>query len=259
MLYREALRQTAHSVARGWIVILALIMFAVGMQVAGALAAPLGLLGGFLLGAVNALLVGATLHLIEQTLSGSRPLGWREVGESVGHYFWDVIGVGFVLWVPLLVLERGAAGTPYGPAFSAMVFLLLFILLNPLPEIIYQTHPPSPIDAIRSSYDFVVDNWIEWFLPLALAFAPFGISFFFRISGLMGQGGVLNFFDLLTLPSVLLTRWLTLLGLPDMAASTLVLVGTPVAATLMLIFRGHLFRALRGSTRRKRLYQARFG
>jgi hypothetical protein len=257
-LYRQAFSQTARSFARGWIVAVALVLFAVAMQMAGVVAAPFGLLGGFLLGAVNALLVGATLSLIEQTLAGSRRLGLRDVGANIGRYFREVISVGFVLWIPIMVLERGLAANPYGPAIGAMVFFLLFILLNPAPEVIYQVRPGSPLEVIRHSYEFVIENWIEWFLPLALVVAPFGLSFFLMVSGRLGRGAGLEFFELLTLPYALLTHWLTLLGLPGGAASTLVVLLTPVATAVMLIFRGHLFAALHGSTRRMRLFQARF-
>jgi len=52
-LYREALHATVRSLARGWIIALAVVLFAGIMLVASAIAAPLGILGGFLLGAVN--------------------------------------------------------------------------------------------------------------------------------------------------------------------------------------------------------------
>ena len=64
-LYRQALRQTWQSLQRGWITILAVIGFLFLLIVAQQIAAPLGIAGGFLLGAVNALLVGVTLSLIE--------------------------------------------------------------------------------------------------------------------------------------------------------------------------------------------------
>ena len=66
-------------------------------------AGPLGIAGGFMLGAVNALLVGATLRLIEQSLNAARTITIQDVSESFGHYFWDVIGVGFVLWLPTML------------------------------------------------------------------------------------------------------------------------------------------------------------
>ena len=258
-LYQHALRATARSFVRSWVIAIAVVGFAIMMVMATVLVSPLGLLGGFILGALNALLIGATLSLIEQAVLGSRPLGWRDIGESFGQYFWDVIGVGFVLWVPILLLERGLAANPNGPFLAAAIFLLLFILLNPAPEVIYQVRHSSPLDVIRESYEFVIENWIEWFLPLAIVVAPLGLSFFLGISGRLGRGAGLDFFQVLILPFTLLTAWLSYLGLPSGAGSTLVILLTPPAAVAMLIFRGHLFAALHGSSRRQRIFQGRGG
>lgn len=94
-LYRDALHATGRSLVRGWFVILAVIVFTLLMMLAHQIARPLGMLGGFLLGAVNALLIGATLSLIEQCIKGMRTITMQDVMESMGHYFWDVISVGF--------------------------------------------------------------------------------------------------------------------------------------------------------------------
>jgi hypothetical protein len=102
-----------------------------------------------------------------------------------------------------------------------------------------------------------VQNWIEWFLPLALVVAPFGLSFFFTISERMGRGALLDFFQLLALPFQLLQQALSYLGLPSAAGLTLLVLLTPLATVAMLIFRGHLFAALHGSSRRKRAFQGR--
>ena len=69
-LYREAMRATGRSLIHGWIIIIALIAFAVAFWLAASLARPLGIAGGFILGAVNALLIGSTLSLIEQAVKG---------------------------------------------------------------------------------------------------------------------------------------------------------------------------------------------
>ena len=257
-LYVDALQATARSLVHGWMMAIGVVIFAVLMLIAATIAAPLGIVGGFILGAVNALLIGATLSLVEQAVMQSRRLVFQDITSSFGQYFWDVINLGFVLWLPLLVLQMGSAANPYGPFLVAAVFLLIFILLNPAPEVIYQIRPGSPLEVIRTSYEFVLDNWIEWFLPLAIVVAPLGLSFFFRISSRAGGGVALDFFQMLMLPFTLLTAWLGYLGLPDAASSGVVLVLTPLAAVAMMIFRGHLFAALKNSTRRKRLYEARF-
>ncbi len=258
-LYQAALHATAQSFARCWIISVAVVIFAGLMVAATSVAAPLGILGGFILGAVNALLIGTTLSLIQQAVRSSRRLALRDIWESVGQYFWDVIGVGFVLWVPIMLLERGMANNPNGPFLAAAIFLLLFILLNPAPEVIYQLRRDSPLNVIRESYEFVIENWIEWFLPLVVILAPLGFSFFFGISSRLGRGAGLGFFQVLMLPFTLLTAWFGYLGLPDAVSQLLVLVFTPPAAVAMLIFRGHLFAALYGSSRRQRLFQSGIG
>ena len=256
-LYRQALVATGRSFARGWILVVAVVVFGVLMVIATRIAAPLGMLGGFVLGAVNALLIGATLSLVEQAVMGQRPLGLADVRESFGQYFWDVIGVGFVLWVPMLLLDTGVTSNPNGAFFAAAIFLLLFILLNPAPEVIYQVRHQSPLDVLRESYEFVIENWIEWFLPLAIVVAPFGMSFFFALSGRLGRGAGLDFFQVLILPFTLLQGWLEYIGLGEVG--WLLYLLTPPVAVAMLLFRGHLFKALHGSTRRQRLFEAGFG
>ena len=145
-LYRVVLQKTWQSLRRGWITILAIIGFSFLLNVAQQIAAPLGIVGGFILGAVNALLVGATLSLIEQSIRYARPLKARDIFDSFGHYFWDVIGVGFVLWIPLMALTMVAQTNPNGLFLSYAVMLLIFILLNPAPEVIYQVRHDSPLD-----------------------------------------------------------------------------------------------------------------
>ena len=111
-LYRNAFRKTWHSLLSGWMTIVAVVGFVFLLLLATQIASPLGMAGGFLLGAVNALLVGATLSLIEQSVSYARTITIKDVLDSFGHYFWDVIGVGFVLWLPLMALDMGTQQNP---------------------------------------------------------------------------------------------------------------------------------------------------
>ena len=104
-LYRNALQKTGQSLAHGWMTMVAVLGFGALLLLATQIASPLGIIGGFLLGAVNALLVGATLSLIEQSISHARVLTIHDIVGSVGHYFWDVIGIGFILWLPLMALD----------------------------------------------------------------------------------------------------------------------------------------------------------
>lgn len=261
-LYRQALQATWRSLMRSWVMVAALIGFALLFVGAARIVGSLGMIGGVLLGLVNALLVGATLRLIEQSLSAVRTIQFTDVTESFGHYFWDVIGVGFVLWLPMMALDMGTQANPYGGFFSSAVMLLLFILLNAAPEVIYQIRHDSPLDVFKASYEFVLEHWIEWFLPFALlalpiVVSPSGIQEFFNLSTGIGRGAGLNFFQLLLLPFTLIGGWMSYVGLDPDAQWVFLLLLTPLVATTALLFRGHLFALLRSSTRRQRMFAHR--
>ena len=258
-LYQKALQQTGQSLRKGWITILAVIGFLFLLLVAQQLAALLGIAGGFLLGAVNALLVGATLSLVQQSIFYARTLTIKDVFDSFGHYFWDVIGVGFVLWLPLMVLDMGTQQNPNGILISYAVMLLMFILLNPAPEIIYQVQHDSPLDVFKNAYEFVLENWIEWFLPIALLLlplvaAPNGLTSFFMLSRGAGRGAGLDFSQILILPFTILGSWLSSFGVDPELAQFVMLLFTPLLAVSLLLFRGHLFALLYGSSHRQRQF-----
>jgi len=262
-LYRQALRKTWLSLLRGWMTIVAVIAFLFLLLLAQQIAAPLGMAGGFLLGAVNALLVGMTLSLIEQGVSYARTVTIKDVFDSFGHYFWDVIGVLFVLWIPLMVLDMGTQHNPNGPLISYAVMLLIFILLNPAPEIIYQVPHDSPLDIFKRAYEFVLENWIEWFLPIALLLlplvaAPGGLKSFFLLSHRVGRGAGLDFSQILIFPFMILGSWLASLGVDPELAQYLILIFTPPLAVSILLFRGHLFALLSRSSHRQRQFASQF-
>jgi hypothetical protein len=262
-LYRSALRKTGQSLAHGWMTMVAVVGFGFLLVLAAQIASPLGLAGGFLLGAVNALLVGATLSLIEQSIAQARVITFHDILDSVGHYFWDVIGIGFILWLPLMALDLSMQTNPFGQLLSYAVLLLLFLLLNPAPEVIYQVRHHSPLDVFKTSYEFVLENWIEWFLPFALilipiVLSPMGLQSFFSLSSRVGRGAGLDFFQLLVLPFTILGSWLDYAGIPSSIGWYLSLLFTPPLAVAMLLFRGHLFASLHGLSRRQRRFASPF-
>lgn len=256
-LYHQALLASIRSFTRAWLLIPVLMGFALGLIIVTSLIAPLGMIGGFILGALNALIIGATLNLTEQAVLGARRLTWQDIPHSMGQYFWDVISVAFMVWFPLLFLEMGLQTNPYQPLITTALFFLIFILLNPVPEVIYQSRNGSALEIVRESYEFVVENWIEWFLPTAIAFAPFGLTFFFQMSSQAGRRGGLDFWALITLPFTVLSEWFSFLGMPSQISFFIVLVFTPIVTVFMLLFRGHLFAALHRTSRRQRMFQSR--
>jgi hypothetical protein len=109
-----------------------------------------------------------------------------------------------------------------------LIKLALYILLNPVPEFIYQTRA-SGLELISASYNFIVENWIEWLVPNVFLFAAGYI--------------LLQVIDSL------------LFGLPGFAAIFLYAFIAGLGLTYFMTFRGFLFAQLHGTTRRSRLYR----
>ena len=216
-----------------------------------AAAIPVPLFQGLLLGFSDAFAVGALLFLVQEAVNRQviRP---ADIRESLGAYFWNVVSVGFVLWIPSMILVQLAP-----PPLLAAVSLLVAVFLNPLPEVIYQAPTASPLEDLTESARFVQQQWIEWFLPIALVAAPIGLALLLNPGSLM-RGG-LSFGQFLLLPTLLLVRTAEVLGLPIPTAVWLIELGAPVVTFALLLFRGHLFAALYGSTRRQRAFRRRVG
>jgi hypothetical protein len=249
-LYADCARDTAQGMARSvWG--LAGLVTAVGvLYVAQELLAGMGAGAGFLLGLVQAFCVGWYLSLIEITVAGRRSVRPSDLQESLGQYVWDVISVLFVFFVAQLVLSFVAPGS-----VIVALSLLATIAFNPAPEMIYQDRANGTAllgDAAR----FMQGNWPEWLV------AHVGAALVLAAWGMLLTGG----FSLATaLP--LVEMFGPFFGFVSSKAFAIAVSGGPVgivAGLLLLvcvhafmIFRGHLYRRLRGSSRRGRAWQSR--
>jgi uncharacterized membrane-anchored protein YitT (DUF2179 family) len=129
-----------------------------------------------------------------------------------------------------LLLSRVAYTTPEGAFIVLAVRILLYVFLNPVPELIYQSRV-SGLALLSASYEFIVPNWIEWFLPNLL----------------------------LTALAYLLLEWLNQVAvyLPFFLDSLFISAAFGLFLTFLMIYRGVLFAELSGTTRRSRVFRYR--
>ncbi len=257
-LYVTALKDTGRSLKRGWVGFIAVPAYAIALTLIAPMVRPLGIIGGFILGFVNAVAAGALLALVEQCVL-ARKLSFRDLRDALGHYWWEVIGIGFVLMLPSFVMQQIGANASFGPFAVVAVYILAAVFLNPLPEIVYQVKGANPVEHLAESVRFVHQHWIEWFLPAAIVVAPILLAA--QHSLLTGSSGLdFGFETLLAVPMAIASGVTTLLGSSNPLVSLLLaVVLTSVLTFAMLVFRGHLFAALRGSTRRARAFRRRMG
>jgi hypothetical protein len=176
-IYGECLARLPGDLRRNPWVLLLPALYAFIAQLAAMIAAHLGILGGFLMGFTQAALAASFLYFVEEVLGRSRTLP-HELPRSFQRYLWPVVNVLFVFWVASLLLGVVARGIPTWVALG--VGVVLFVLLNATPEVIYQRRLWNGLDVLSASVQFIQANWIEWFvpnLPLGLTAAAVSLGF----------------------------------------------------------------------------------
>ena len=226
-IYKTCLIRTVELVRGNLGIIFAPIAYGVLLSVAAILAAPLGIIGGIVMGVVLAACASSGLYLIENVVRMGKA-SLQDFARGFSVYIWDILTIAFIFWIPMRLLAQFAYTTPNGPLLYLGVQILLYVIFNAVPELIYQGRV-SGLALLSASYQFIVENWIEWLLPNLL----------------VGVAGYL----LRNLVYQLVTP------LPFFLKYFLVEAAFGLFLTFLMIFRGLLFAELNGTTRRSRVYR----
>jgi hypothetical protein len=226
-MYAVALRRSLEAVSKNWVVSFAPLAYTFIWSATVPIAAQLGPIAGLVLGLVSQACLSSGLYLIENIVSMGKT-DFDDFVKGFTVYLWELVRIAFILWIPLWVVSMALSGVPNGNLIYLFIQIALYVLLNPVPEFIYQTRA-SGIELLGASYNFIVENWIEWFVPnIALPLLAY-----FLVNAL----SVLAF------------------GLPGFAQFFLVRLGLGFCLTYIMVFRGFLFAELHDTTRRSRAYR----
>lgn len=226
-IYKTCLIRTVELVRENLGIIFAPIAYGFVLSAAALLLAPLGFIGGLVLGVVLAACASSALYLIENVVRMSKAT-LQDFTRGFTVYIWDILTLAFIFWIPMRLLAQFAFTTPNGPLLYFAVQILLYVIFNAVPELIYQGRV-SGLALLSASYQFIVENWIEWLLPNLLV-------------GIVGYL-LRNLVYQLVAP------------LPFFLQYFIVEAGFGLFLTFLMIFRGLLFAELNGTTRRSRVYR----
>ncbi len=225
-LYSDCLVQAVRGIAKNlWTLLLPIGLFLVLNLVVAPLVGTLGWLGGLVLGLALDALLSCYLYFLGEVVAHSK-VGLGDFKTSIGAYFWSVMNLFFVYWIASLVLGMLTKGSAQASVFDLLLWLAALILLNVAPEVIYQRGTRGGLETAQRSLRFIQENWIEWFVPNLLVLA----AYYFALTRLLGQLGALG-------------------------SALMVVLGA--LFHLVMVFRGHLFRALDGSSHRQRMFKFR--
>lgn len=204
-----------------------------GMLVTG----PLYLISGIIVAIANSSLISNYLYLLFNIVNYDR-MTLNDFKEGFGHYLRKIYGVFFIAYIGSLLLSF------FGPILGGLanlldliIYLTILVVLNPLPETIYLKHYSS-WESIVYCVEFIQENWLNWLLPNFL----------------------LSLILYLTTGNFLTNIFNTHLGFRNLLNPinlALYIVGQLVFS-FMMIYRGHLYKELSTSTRRKRMFMNKF-
>ena len=223
-IYRRAFTRAAETAVKNWPVAGSLLVYLAALLFAAPLLAPLGIAGGLLMSFLWSACLGSFLALVEAMVRDGR-VTLADFRASFGRYLWDVVGISFVFWVFWTIATPALVSLPNGVAVVLAVQLVIFVLFNAVPELIYLGHHSS-LELLTESYAFISENWIEWFPPNLLL--------------------VLGF-------------WALRQFSPDGPSSYALAALAALYVYFAMAVRGFLFQELAGSTRRSRAFRHRMG
>ena len=226
-MYATALQKSWQCVGKNWVVSLAPVLYSFALTIVGVLVAPLGIIGGLLYSLATQACASSGLFLVKNLVeSGKTDVNDFTRGFTV--YIWELITIAFILWIPMRVAATGLSSVPNGALLFFLLKLGLYIVLNAVPELIYQSRA-SGLELIGASYNFIVENWIEWLIPNLILFAAGYLLLDYLAALLSGLPGFMQLFLSAFVLGLCLTYFMT--------------------------FRGFLFAQLYGTTRRARIYR----
>lgn len=237
---KESFIKTINSLKKAWpIVFVGLIYGAMSIIVTGVLnllmRGPLSILSGIISIIIISGLFSNYLYLLTNVIKYGR-VDFNDFKNGFTAYLRKIYSIIFIFYLARLLLTMVLRiSGPMGSTLMTLVTLGAFILLNALPETIYQKYYGS-LDTISYSFSFIRENVLNWATP--------NIIFFAILYNL--------------LPSITIIPTMLSFGMiPGIGLIIAFLIGQLVF-NFGMIYRGHLFELLSTSTKRKREFMKKF-
>lgn len=225
-IYAECLGRALTGISKNLWTLLLPIGLSLSLGLLMPLLGALGFVGGILVGLAIDAAISCYLYFTGEVVAHAR-VGLQDFKKSIGAYFWSIMNLFFIFWLARLVVGVLSAAPSAHQLLSLALNLLIAVMLNPAPEVIYQRGTYGGMETISQSFRFMQENWVEWLIPSVLSVA----LFYFMSQRVFDVAGGLA-----------LWAWPVVLG---------------ALAHVLMVFRGHLFATLQGSTHRQRMFRFR--
>lgn len=243
-IYGTAALDATQRLKGSWPVLIGMLLLVVGFILINSIAAPLGILGGFLRGLAEAFAITYYLSWLQESSQYQRVrLGQLKVMDW--SLFQSVISVLFILYLFQWGVTMLTTGIDARWAMNILQ-LLFVVLLNALPETLYLTRRDG-LDGIQESFSFTTRNWIEWYIPFLIILSPMLLQSGASLPLILAQTHVL--FPALAVVSV-----------PSYFLPEIPLILLPLGLVLahwFMLFRAKLYSELDSGSRNQRIFKSR--
>ncbi len=235
-------KQTIKSMKKNWPIIFSGLVYStinlIAFRLLGILlVGPLYILSGIIFAIISSSLLSNYLYLLFNIINYDR-FSFQDFKDGFLYFLRKIYGILFIGYlVNLLLSVFGPVLGNLSGVLGLVIYLGILILINALPETIYLKSYGS-WDSIVYAMEFVQENFINWIIPniifLGLLYMVTGNILMNLLNTHLSFRFILNPFYIL-----------------------LYLIGQLIFS-LMMIYRGHLYRILSTSTRRKRMFMGKF-
>lgn len=236
---KNIVHKSIKATIKNWKIFLVGIVYAFASLVMWRIAANAWILAGIITAIFQGTIISNYLYLIENIIKYER-FTMDDFKSGFTIYLRKVYTIIIVFWFVrwgISIFLRPIFFIQIGPvSLWFLIQFIAFILLNPLPETIYQKHYDG-VNSLTYSFDFIKENWIEWFIPNGLIFI-----IGYLVHALINQFIAIIFVTGLSPIISLIIRF----GIYSIIYQ--------LVLSFAMIYRGFLFDILSTSTRRKRMF-----
>ena len=238
-VYKDCAVKASKDLIRNWVVFPGIVVCFFIFQWILIASQPLGIAGGFLVGGTAVAFIGLYYSWIRRSIEGEK-LTFKSLAQFESELFFQVMSIAFLFWI-FLDLLLGSFTSSSGDATIRLVAQLsAFLMFNAIPEVIYQQRSEG-VEGLVESFNFIKDNWIEWFVPLVVILGPplLMLSSEYMITALAISQPLIPFHIILTTwpfsPFSISLGWMG--SILDQVPALLLCHG-------FMLFRGYLFEAI---------------
>lgn len=242
LVNKKVIKSTIDSFTKNWIIVFAgvayMIISAIFYSVVSFLfTGILSILAGIVVAIFSAALISNFFYLLYNVINYDK-VTLQDFKDGFSFFLRKLYTVFFLGWIASYLL--GMITNIIGGSsliLALIINLSVIVLLNALPETLY-LKVLEPMDSIIYSFDFIKENWLNWLLP--------NIVLYGLIYVLTGH-----------LITDIFSTYVSI-GFTSGAIGIVKYIIAQILFSFTMIYRGHLYKLLSTSTRRKRMFMSKF-